>query len=226
MSGEQHGSTTLQFNGGLYGAIKMEPYDDILNISMYEPQLINDSYDHTIIASFVWLNSADSCDFLFNGSNNATCAPGQLKVPRPPKFGITPPVLKDYVQHQGIFPFNFALESWCWVNCKLNAAFPAQYQASEVKGNDVIFSDSGEWENSNFQRGFLINGQARPHLAIKTGNFFFCNFKFFVLCLFSCHFVFLFYFILFRLILLCCACWCAILFYVSKTVDTTCTRFR
>ena len=151
-------------NGGLYGVIKMKANENISNLTCYEPQIPPEN-DHVIAASFIWLNSNENCQELFD-DNAAKCHANDGFL------GVSPgssQLYPNYVYSAGVDPFRFAIQSWCWIQCKFSVSAEEQYYVSQV-GYNVEFDESGPWANENFTRTFLINGVAQPTLVITVGE--------------------------------------------------------
>ena len=143
-----HGSTALHVNGGLYGFIKMLANQNISNLTSYEPQIPNEN-DHTLLVSFLWVMNQPYCENILNDSSQ--CGFNSINSP-----GIVP----DYVHKEGTFPFIFAVESYCFINCRLQSLEPTQYKNSNSQYN-VRFDPNGLWQDLTNKETFLVNGQSQ-----------------------------------------------------------------
>lgn len=151
-----HGSTALHVNGGMYGAIKIVANDSIIpDVNEYEPQ-IPDENDHVLLVSYLWVVDNSFCDRILNNSNTY-CTFRALDLNATSYVNMS-----DYVNVEGFAPFLFAVESYCFINCKLKNRQPKQYENSGAQYN-VQFTPDGPWAQQGLRsrETFLVNGQAK-----------------------------------------------------------------
>eukprot|EP01084_Bolivina_argentea_P182057 314377_1 len=163
-----HGSVTLQVGGGLFGMINMEPREDL---DTFKPQILPEN-DHNIVIAWVWLHDNDVCHpKLQDPYADTSCKKAPTGYP-----GYT------FVDtSRGNPPFNFPIQSLCYINCNTLAEYIHGSQdgiLSKIYNTTIkdyyslmynIKLNTNVFSRKEF-KGWFVNAVYQPILSIQTGE--------------------------------------------------------